>query len=430
MVKNMSQYFLSILILCVAIFDSELLAANITNTHPAIKILSPQNGTVFQVGENINFQGSAFDLEDGKLPNDRMIWKSDIDNYLGKGNSFYCDKLSPGSHIITLTVKDLQHFEDSDRIFISVKSKPEPQAVEKPKNERSKGLSRVQNKIANRLSDTRYKPFDINDGNDIENSPLTDKITIEIYIAKETDSAAQTYNVKNIYRAISLLCKENSIEFYIGSMLGVDKTENQNELNTLISISRQKLDCIKALIVGSDVLLRRDITEDELISHIRRIKQSTTLPVTTGQMWLLWLKYPRLAQEVDFLLVYVNPYWEGIAIGKAAQHVVKACKYLQGAFPEKKIVVGETGWPSTGKTIGKAVPSAKNQAKFQEDLKRLLIEEGFDYFYHVVSEPLIKKAQEREIEQTSGTYKPDGLLRPYHKQFLSRDYSRIKTDIK
>ena len=390
-------------------FVSPLPAQDTTNTSPAVKILKPENGVVLQAGKNVHFEGSAFDLEDGRLSPNNMHWISDIDGYLGKGICIHCDTLSPGSHIITLTVNDLQHLESSDQIFITIKGKQMPKTVEKTQNENSKDLAQVQDKVVTGLSDTRHKSFDRNDGNDIENSPSTNTITIGIYIAKETNSTEKTYNVKDIYRVTPLLCKESGIEFLVGIMLGTNKTENQNELNTLINISRQKFDFIKALIVGSDVLLRRDMTEDELISYIRQVKQSTTLPVTTGQMWLLWLKYSRVVQEVDFLLVHVHPYWEGVAVEKAAEHVLKACKYIQAAFPEKKIIIGEITWPSTGKTIGEAVPSPQNQVKFYEDLKQLLTEEGFDYFYPELSEHLTKKTLEGQNRPDSGIYNLDGL---------------------
>lgn len=403
-------------------FVSPLPAQDTTNTSPAVKILRPENGVVLQTGKNVHFEGSAFDLEDGRLSPNNMHWRSDVNGYFGKGISIHCGTLSPGSHIITLTVNDLQHLESSDQIFVTIKGRQMPKTVEKTQNENSKDLAQVQDKIVNGLSDTFYKSLNKSDGNDIENSSPADTITVGVYVAKETEPTEKTYNIKNIHRLIPSLSKEKGIEYYVGVMLGTDKTENQNELNTLISISKQKTDCIKALIVGSDILLRRAMSEDELISYIRLIKKSTTLPVTTGQMWLLWLKYPRVAQEVDFLLVHVYPYWEGIAIEKATQHVVKACKYIQATFPEKKIVVGKTDWPSSGKTIGKAVPSAQNQVKFQEDFKRFLTEEKIEYFHSVLSDPPAKKIQGREVKPSGGAYKSDNLLRPSHEQLPSMDY--------
>ena len=85
------------------------------------------------------------------------------------------------------------------------------------------------------------------------------------------------------------------------------------------------------------------------------------------------------------------------------------------------------GWPSSGKIIGKAVPSAQNQVKFQEDFKRLLTEEKIEYFHSVLSNPPTKKTQGREIKPSGGAYKSGNLLRPSHKQLPSMNYLGTNT---
>jgi exo-beta-1,3-glucanase (GH17 family) len=44
------------------------------------------------------------------------------------------------------------------------------------------------------------------------------------------------------------------------------------------------------------------------------------------------------------------PYWEGIEVQSAVDHVMARMKDLQARFPDKQIVIGEVGWPSDGRT--------------------------------------------------------------------------------
>ena len=73
---------------------------------PTAGILSPSDGSSFLVGQLILFTGSAFDAEDGSLPSGSFTWSSSRDGDLGSGDELAVANLSPGRHIITLTVRD------------------------------------------------------------------------------------------------------------------------------------------------------------------------------------------------------------------------------------------------------------------------------------------------------------------------------------
>ena len=72
---------------------------------PEAFITYPAEGASFMPGVSLFLQGTAYDLEDGTLPDSAYRWKSDKDGDLGAGASNLVF-LSPGPHIITLTVTD------------------------------------------------------------------------------------------------------------------------------------------------------------------------------------------------------------------------------------------------------------------------------------------------------------------------------------
>ncbi|MBN2271395.1 MAG: Ig-like domain-containing protein [Sedimentisphaerales bacterium] len=74
------------------------------NDPPTVSITSPADGSTFESGAVISFEGTAYDTEDGDLTAN-LVWTSDRDGMIGTGGSFSAI-LSDGNHIITASVTD------------------------------------------------------------------------------------------------------------------------------------------------------------------------------------------------------------------------------------------------------------------------------------------------------------------------------------
>ena len=85
---------------------------------PSVTITSPADGSSFDSGVEITFEGSATDTEDGILTDD-LIWTSDLDDQIGTGGAFSV-VLSDGTHIITAEVMDSVGNTSNDSITITV----------------------------------------------------------------------------------------------------------------------------------------------------------------------------------------------------------------------------------------------------------------------------------------------------------------------
>jgi len=80
-------------------------AGTCPNTSPTVTISEPAGETVAE-NTSVNFEGSAFDVEDGVLPGTSMLWTSSRDGAIGTGTSFSKTDLSLGLHNIVLTATD------------------------------------------------------------------------------------------------------------------------------------------------------------------------------------------------------------------------------------------------------------------------------------------------------------------------------------
>ena len=266
-----------------------------------------------------------------------------------------------------------------------------------------------------------YGPFRDKENPDMGIFPLFEELKEDVDFIPQITKAIRTYGCANTPSNIPALCEKLGIDCYLGAWLGKYKIENQKEIESIVNLANQNIRSVKGLIIGNEVLLRKDLTEQELIAHIREVKQITKIPVTTAEIWSVLDDYPKLIKELDFLTIHIHPYWEGCSIDDAVSHVVNIWQAMKDAFPNKRIVIGETGWPSNGKTIGGAVPSEKNQARFFKEFVETAQEKGIEYFYFELFDEQWKDIFEGQTGAHWGIYNSDGSLKENLRDLLPKE---------
>ena len=118
----------------------------------------------------------------------------------------------------------------------------------------------------------------------------------------------------------------------------------------------------------------------DLYAHLDHVRAATRQPVSTAEPWHVWMRYPELADHVDYIAVHMLPYWEGVEVEAAVEYVVGKMQLLQQTFPGKQIVIGEVGWPSDGRTRESAVASTSNEALFLRRFLARARKEGYVYY--------------------------------------------------
>ncbi|KPK87371.1 hypothetical protein AMJ80_12180 [bacterium SM23_31] len=91
-----------------------------TNRFPAACIIEPDDGSVFTLGETIEFSGIATDREDGDLTGSSLRWYSDVNGFLSTGESFTESGLSIAQHTILLVAADFEDNRDTAAVSITV----------------------------------------------------------------------------------------------------------------------------------------------------------------------------------------------------------------------------------------------------------------------------------------------------------------------
>jgi exo-beta-1,3-glucanase (GH17 family)/cellulose synthase/poly-beta-1,6-N-acetylglucosamine synthase-like glycosyltransferase len=213
---------------------------------------------------------------------------------------------------------------------------------------------------------------------DKENHQSDADIDRDMGVLEGHTSTIRTYGVADGLDRIAAIAGRHNIDVNLGAWISPDESANTQELARAIDTARANPN-VKRLIVGNESLLRADVTVEQLIGYIDAAKRQTSIPVTTAEPWHVWLKYPQLADSVDFITVHILPYWEGVPEDGALGYIMYRYRQLATAFPHKHIFIGEVGWPSDGQWVKGAEPSLVNEARFVRDFLNLASNERLDY---------------------------------------------------
>src|SRR5260370_15536823 len=193
---------------------------------------------------------------------------------------------------------------------------------------------------------------------------------------------------------------------------------NAEETRALIRMANQNPN-IERVLVGNENILRWDAQKDlrdpsatspaQLIREIRNVKRNVKVPVSTAEPWHVWLHYPELAKEVDYVAVHILPYWDEQSSETPLEYLkdkigqLKKAPYLQN----KNIIVPEVVSPSNAAPlrrpatgyVKRATPA--EQAKNIRDMVAWLKSQNIDYF---VVEAGAQPCKAYDLEGKAGGY--------------------------
>ena len=197
-------------------------------------------------------------------------------------------------------------------------------------------------------------------------------------LARITD-CVRTYSVELGQDQVPAIAKRHGLKVIQGIWLGTNAEKNRAEIETAVRLANEFPDVIRALVVGNEVLLRGDLSADDLAASIRAVKARVKVPATYADVWEYWLRNAQVASAVDFVTIHILPYWEDfpIAAANAAAHVDAIRKRVAAAMAGKDVIIGEVGWPSEGRMREGALPSPANQARVIQDVLALASRENF-----------------------------------------------------
>ncbi|MEM6514022.1 MAG: glycosyl hydrolase family 17 protein [Pseudomonadota bacterium] len=217
----------------------------------------------------------------------------------------------------------------------------------------------------------------------------------------------RTFSCTDGHEAIPAIAKEMGLGTMVGVWLEDDMAKNDEELANALEIAKQGH--IDILAVGNEVLLRGDLTEDQLLDYINRAKDGAPdIDVGYVDAYFEFVDHPRITEACDVLLANCYPFWEGCPSEWALLYMKEMYRKVQSVANGKRVVVSETGWPDKGTPEQGAVPSYHNAVKYLVDSVHWSEEDGIELFYFSSFDEAWKVAAEGDVGAYWGLWDKDG----------------------
>ncbi len=252
-----------------------------------------------------------------------------------------------------------------------------------------------------RIQGFAFSPYRIDQDATLDQLPSEAQLAEDLAVLAGKTVSVRTYSTLGSVGEVPRIAwaQQPRIKVALGTWLDKRTERNEEEIQNAIRITKTQPNIIRVF-VGNESVLRGDLTIAELTTYLDRVRAAVDKPVSTAEPWHVWLAHPELANHVDFIGVHMLPYWEGVDVFEANDYIVDKMKRLEAAFPGKRIIIGEVGWPSDGRTREKAVASPANEALFLRRFIARAKQEKYVYYLMEAFDQPWKSA----IEGSVGAY--------------------------
>ncbi|HEX7975412.1 MAG TPA: glycosyl hydrolase family 17 protein [Anaerolineales bacterium] len=137
--------------------------------------------------------------------------------------------------------------------------------------------------------------------------------------------------------------------------------------------------------------------------------------------------YRPILELEDIVLVHIYPFWNGMPIQGAANFTVQRYRAIQALmereFPgqNKRVIIGEAGWPSGGGENFKAIPSLENQSRYLREFLNLANQYQVEFFYFDAFDELWKREGNGIGQKWGYSYSDRTAKHPFYGVLLKPD---------
>ncbi len=206
------------------------------------------------------------------------------------------------------------------------------------------------------------------------------------------------------------IAHKNGMKTLVGAWLSDNKDDNEKEIEGLIQLAKEG--CVNIAAVGNEVLYRNDLTLEELLGYIRRVKEAMPdIPVGYVDAYYEFSKHPELVEISDVILSNCYPYWEGCHIDGSLGHMEQMFGQATDAAQGKKVIITETGWPSEGGSFKGADSSEENAIKYFINTQVWAKKQNVEVFYFSSFDESWKTGDEGDVGAYWGLWDKDENLK-------------------
>jgi len=234
-----------------------------------------------------------------------------------------------------------------------------------------------------------------------------DQITTRMELIKPHVHWIRSFSCTDGNELIPGIAHKKGLKTLVGAWLGSDDDKNEREIEGLIKVA--KAGDADMLAVGNEVLLRGDLTEEQIIDYIQRVKTEVPgIPVGYVDAYYVFAEHPRVSDACDIIMANCYPFWEGYPLEHSLLYLKDMYHRALRAGNGKKVIITETGWPNLGSPDREAVPSYENAIRYFINAYSWAAEEEIEIFYFSSFDELWKVGAEGDVGAYWGLWDING----------------------
>ncbi len=209
---------------------------------------------------------------------------------------------------------------------------------------------------------------------------------------------------------VARIAHQHSLKTMVGAWLSADLDLNEKEINGLIGLAKEGVVNIAA--VGNEVLYRGDLSADQLLEYINRVKEAIPeVDVAYVDAYYEFTQHSKIVEACDVILANCYPYWEGCPQEYSLEHMKSMYHQAVDAGKGKKVIISETGWPSHGGAMKGAKASKENAMKYFINSQLWAEVEDIEMFYFSSFDESWKVGAEGDVGAYWGLWDKDEKLK-------------------
>jgi exo-beta-1,3-glucanase (GH17 family) len=221
------------------------------------------------------------------------------------------------------------------------------------------------------------------------NQPTEAQVREDLELLQQFADGVRIYGTDGGNSYVPALCDELGLNLHIGAWIDGLASDGPN-VDALMTIVNQEHPSIKTAVIGNEVLNRamtNMLTEEDLIAFVTQARTQLTatgVNIAVAETYPRWMEMrPNLAASVDMIIWHTYGWWSGADINAAAALIYSRYQDMLTNYPNKPMVLGETGWPSMYDHMSMdmtttAVGSEENQWRYYDEVLGILQMDGLE----------------------------------------------------
>jgi len=237
-----------------------------------------------------------------------------------------------------------------------------------------------------------------------------DQIIRRLKILKPYTTSIRTFSSLGEHSRIVEIAKDMGFKTLVGAWLSDDFESNDKEIEGLIQLANKGLVDVAA--VGNEVIYRKELSEEQLISYINNVKENIkNIPVGYVDAYYEFRDRPNITNACDVILANCYPFWEGCAAEYSLLYMKDMFNEAIKASNGKKVIITETGSPSQGSDLWGAHPSYRNYLKYFINAQLWSKEKDIEMFYFSSFDESWKVDAEGDVGAYWGLWDKEEILK-------------------